>query len=483
MASTAQFSSVRWRARPGKVVWTLLGHGNVLLAILLPPLAAALIEREWRLALMFLPGILLCLLGVLLTYRRPAPSDLRSIEASVTFALLFLIASILPLPVFVSLGLGPVDALFESVSGITSTGLSVVPDLESWPISAHFLRAWTQWIGGFAIALAGVALILGPGPAAHVMGETTFGQRDLLQSTRAQARSLLRIYCAITVIGVLLLWPLLPSWWEAVCVTLAAVSTGGFAPRNESLAAYSLGAQVLTLLLCLSTTVSFGFYGLARSKGALRSLRKTNAAAVVLTALIGVLATLLLAVATGARDIDELAAESLTFLSAFTTAGFSIGPIEGSPALTALLLAAMVVGGGIGSTAGGIKLDRALTLLKMVRLEFNRLRIPPSAVTSLMEQGRRVAAERIVSVAAITTCYAVSALVFWIIFLASGEPALPALFDVTSALSTVGLSAGVTGPDLAPHLKGALILAMLLGRLEFLALIAALSPLTWTSGR
>jgi trk system potassium uptake protein TrkH len=162
-----------------------------------------------------------------------------------------------------------------------------------------------------------------------------------------------------------------------------------------------------------------------------------------------------------------------------TTAGFSAGPLDEAPAVVGLILAGMVVGGGIGSTAGGIKVDRALAFARMVGLALTRLRAPQRAVTRLTAGGRKLEADRVVGMVAVAFLYAATLLMAWIAFLVGGAPPLPALFEVVSALSTAGLSSGVTGPDLAWPLKVVLIAAMLLGRLEFLALIAVLSPATW----
>jgi trk system potassium uptake protein TrkH len=109
--------------------------------------------------------------------------------------------------------------------------------------------------------------------------------------------------------------------------------------------------------------------------------------------------------------------------------------------------------------------------------------VPAEAVTPLMANGERMPEQRIVATLAVVALYAASALAVWLALLAGGVPALAALFDTVSALSTAGLSAGAAGPDLAWPLKLLLIAAMLLGRLEFLALIAVLSPATWAPDR
>lgn len=483
MAQGRGQSSVAWRARPGHVLRAVAAHGLVLAAVTAPPAGAALVERQWQLAAALgLPALVLALIG-LLAIRRWVPTDLRGIEAVTTLVALFALGAALPVPGFIVLGMGGWDAMFEAVSAITSTGLTVATGTMDWPVSAHLLRGWLQWAGGFAIAVAGVAVIVGPGATVQTLGNVGIDQRDLLSSTRAQARQLLEVYAAITVLGILLLLPLLPSWWEAASVGLAAVSTGGFTPRPDSLESYSRAAQAVTMLLCLSTSASLMVYVLARRKGAFRAIRETNARGVLFVFAAGLAALGALCLVSQEISARDLADVLLNYASALTTAGFSVAPVTEVQAVLAFLLAAMVVGGGVGSTAGGIKIDRVIAMLRMTSLTLLRMRTPPRAVTTLKEDGAPVGTDRVVSLVAVVGCYAMTALLAWIVFLASGEAPLASLFDIVSALSTVGLSSGVTGPDLAPHLKLVLTAAMFLGRLEFLAVLVALSPATWKPGR
>jgi trk system potassium uptake protein TrkH len=143
----------------------------------------------------------------------------------------------------------------------------------------------------------------------------------------------------------------------------------------------------------------------------------------------------------------------------------------------------MIVGGGIGSTAGGIKVDRVLTLHAAVRVSLNRMRAPARAVLSPSARGRRLDEAALSGVGAVVACYATSLLMGWLAFVSLNLPALPSLLEVVSALSTVGLSTGLTGPDLPAGAKLTLMAAMLLGRLEFLGLIAVLAPRTWIGER
>lgn len=491
MSGTSQTRGLGWRgqaaaavrARPRVVGLSLLKQTPVLALVVGAPGLAAVIEGETRLAAALLaPTALLAFLGVV-SRSLDLEDDLRRIEAVATLALIFVLSALAAVPAFVTLGLSPLDALFEAASGITTTGLSVAEDAGSWPISGHFLRAWMQWCGGVVVAVAGVALLIDSARAARVMGSEAVDAGDVTASTRAKARLVLIGYASLTAGGILLSIPLFPGWWEGPMVVLAAVSTGGFAPRPTSLADYSLGAQSFAVMLSVLNSVSLLFYAAALRLGPRRALAN-GTVPVTLAILFGGTALyaalhLLIYGLDGAPLVPQL----LNQISAQTTVGFSTTPVVPANPLVLLMIVAMVLGGDVGSTAGGIKTARTAMLARMVGLTFLRLRLPARAVSHLKIGERRADSEAILFSAAILVIYLLSTFIFWGALYGAGHPALPSLFDAVSALSAVGLSTGVIGPDLDGWLKGLTVFAMLLGRLEFFVLIALLLPSTWISRR
>lgn len=451
----------------------------VLLAVVAAPLIAGVAFAEWNFVLSLLPQTVFLALIALRYRARAFPQDLRRVEAFVVFALIFVVASLLVAPPFMVLGMPPLDAVFEAVSGITSTGLSLAVGAEDWPIPGHLLRGWIQWCGGFAIALAGLAIFAGSSGASLSMSSTNITDRDNLSSIKAQARQVLLAYVALTSVAVVLCLLLLPNWWEAISVALAAASTGGFSPRADSLASYSYLAQGVVIGICIAGAVSLLFYIRIWRDGLRLALGKSHVLATLGLMAGGVTIFAIVDLAVNAPSLVELYSGALNFLSGFSTAGFSTNEVSSHIALLPMLLLAMVIGGDLGSTAGGIKVARLVVLLQMVRLSLLRVRVPASAVTYLRDGGDKVAVDRVIAVTALLVTYLAAVLICWVIFLVSEIPPLSGLFDVVSALSTVGLSQGVVAPDLAPHLKVTLIVAMLLGRLEFIALIILCLPGTW----
>jgi trk system potassium uptake protein TrkH len=470
-------------ARASVVALTLAKHAPIFVILLAPPALWAAVETEVALALSLALPALLCLGLFAAVRRRPLPDDLRGIEALVSIALVFGLSALLTVPAFMALGMPPVDALFEAVSAATTTGLSVAADPDAWPVAAHALRSWVQWCGGLVIATAVLALLLPSGLPARKLGQAGIDQGDRIASTRRQAQQLLGVYVGLTAVMGVLAALVIPDWREAVFLTLSAISTGGFAPRADSLASYSPLGQGIVILTSVLGAVSLLTYILIL-QGKLREAWTLGSARRVALALLGA-ATVYAAMLYlgGLRDWQSVYAEMLNLVSGLTTAGFSTGPLPPAGAALLVIILAMLAGGDVGSTAGGLKLARMGIIARAVLHAGQRSRLPVNAVAPLRHRGEPVDDRTLTSVLALLGIYGATLVLLWMHLLGHGHPALPALFDAVSALSTVGLSAGIVGPELSPDLKLSLTFAMWLGRLEFFAVLLLLAPRTWLYGR
>lgn len=459
----------------------LAKHGALAGLLFGPPLVWALAEGAAALSVSLAVPIAVGGLATVIVWRRALPEDLRGIEAMASLAILFLLAALLAVPAFMALGLPPAAALFEGMSAITTTGLSMARDPDAWPFAAHVLRSWMQWCGGLAMATAVLALLLGPGPAAQTMGKAGLDDRNRIQSAREQARTLLGAYALLTALAACAIALALGSIGEGLVLALSAISTGGFAPRSSSLADYDLTVQTLVILTCLAGTISLlAFAQMMRRRGtpiwASPSVWRVGVMVLACAAALGAVH-----VVTGGQDpyVQTL----LNLLSAFTTAGFATGPIPLTPLVLLLFCAAMIVGGDRGSTAGGIKLWRMSILARAARHALTLPRLPERAVAPLRHNGAPVADTFMAALLGLLLLYALTAAAVWAMLLGLGHPAMPALFDTLSALSTVGLSTGVIGPDLPPAAQLVLTAAMWLGRLEFIAVLVLILPRTWVRPR
>ena len=420
------------------------------------------------------------LLGMLLS-RIPGPDDVQTNEAMVVAAMIFLFTPLSLTWPAMAAGLSFQDALFETVSGVTTTGLTTVGSVSAMPPTFLFARAWMQWIGGLGIVVLSLAVMIRPGRAAKRMGDLEDYETDLVGGTRANARRVLGVYAVLTGSAVLLLGVVGGGGLEAVLYAFAAVSTGGFSPHDASMAGLR-GPWTQAVLIFFSTAgaVSLISYYRIRREG-WRALPRDRQLGLMLG--LACSASLLLALIfwrNGAGPWQALRHGALNAFSAQTTTGFaSVDLAGGGTAAKLVLLFSMFVGGGIGSTAGGIKILRLMIVLRVLQLLIRKTSEPRRAVTDVRVGGERLDPEEIQNALGLVVLFVGVAFLSWVPFVAAGKDPVDSLFEVVSALGTVGLSTGITRAGLHPLLKAVLCADMLLGRLEILAWLVLLYPGTW----
>ncbi len=457
------------------IVLQLLG------ALLLVPLLVALLFGELAQAALFgaaaVGALLLGRLGTARARGRALPPlELR--EAFVVTALAY--------PAFGLVGAVPflaettfLNAFFESMSGFTTTGLSVLElSGDGLPRSLAFFRAYAQWIGGAGIVVLSLAVLLRSGPAAFRLYASEYGQEKLAGSVVATARVVLGVYGALTALGFLAYVAVGMAPWDALLHALATLSTGGFSPYAESVGHFSQRPFVAwaVALLMLLGAVNFPLYHRVRREGLGPVLSDVQLRALLLVAAAGALA--LWGVA-GWR-VGELPASVFHATSALTTAGFQLSdPATWPEGSTPWIIGLMVLGGSAGSTAGGLKLFRLILLFKLAHRLVIRALLPEEAKVPVKLQGVAVPDRELELVAGFFVLYmgwlAVSTLLLGL----AGFPLEKALFESASALGTVGLSIGVASPELVWWAKLVLILNMWAGRLEILPVLVALHPGAW----
>jgi trk system potassium uptake protein TrkH len=474
-----------YAVRPAVLRYYLSRLALVLAGLTLVPFLAALMFGEVRLAGSLAISVALLVLLWLPGRRTSAPRRLQVNEALATVALTFVLTPLSMVPPFAGQGMSLEDAVFESVSAITTTGLSTIAEVHDYSPALLLLRAWMQWYGGLGIAVFSLALVFG-----HLAGARRLvgldRQEDLHASTRTYARQVLLAYLVLTLLALLALWLSLGDGLQALLHALAAVSTGGFSGYDQSLADMpSRIAPYLTIGTALLGALPLLLYYQIVSRRSWRLAGDPEWWALPLTvALVALLLVLVLHAEDGMNWSDALHHGVLLGASAQTTAGFSTLPVgELGDSAKLLLIMAMLGGGSVGSTAGGIKLLRLLILAKLVSLILRRTAMPRHAVTTMRLGGRTLETEEIQRALVVILLFILTVVLSWAIMVASGQPVVDALFEVVSAVGTVGLSSGIVSHDLATGLKLLLCLDMLLGRLEIVALLVLIYPPTWLGRR
>ncbi len=469
-----------------RVVFKYFGQLCVILAILtLVPLGVSIFFGDTLLLLRY--GIVaagLTALGTILARLR-APSRVQANEGMVVVALMLLFTPLVMSYPMMASGLTFPDAFFEAVSGVTTTGLSMKATLTGAPSTFLFARAWMQWYGGLGIIILSLAFVIQPGLVTKGLAGIEAESDDLVGGTRAHTRRILKVYGVLTILGVIGAVLTGVGFFDAVLYTFAAVSTGGFATHDGSLAMVSWPAQVWITLLCIAGAVPLAFYH--------RMFKEKRIVAVAFLQLrIIVIAALVVSVAVGIAMWLSVGmtwqqvlhhAPMLAFF-AQTTSGFSSMPCDQLDAGSKLVLIfSMLVGGGVGSTAGGFKVLRLLIAASMFRLILLRTCLPKHAVLEPRMAGRRLQNDEVHASLLLILLFVMIVGLSWLLFVAAGYNPLDSLFDVVSATGTAGLSVGVTSVALPGYLKGVLCVDMLMGRLEIIAWLVMLYPGTWFGRR
>lgn len=431
-----------------------------------------------------LPGAGLALFGAALwRFCLPRGGESLSLaEGGVVVVLSWALAVLVGAVPFLAVGgLDFTQALFESTSGWTTTGLSVVDVTTASPLLL-FYRSAMQLAGGAGLAIIMLSALAGPAgtglSAAEGRGE------QLVPHVRQSAKLVLTIYAGYTVLGCAALRLAGMGWFDAVNHAFAALSTGGFSTRAESIGYWdSPLVEAVTVVLMLLGTMNF-LTAYALLHGKLQAVGKNGE--VRLQALLIPLAALVLFAGVTAGLYPALGKQArvavFEAVTALSTTGFStVGYGDWGGLGWLVLIVLMLIGGGTGSTAGGLKQYRVYALYRGLRWELRRLRLPRGTVTEpdvwVGETRRFLKDQELRQIALFVFLYLATLALGTGILASYGYPLKESLFEFASALGTVGLSVGVTAADAPRGLLWAETAGMLLGRLEFFVIFLGVSKL------
>lgn len=459
--------------------------------LLVLPLAVSIIYRE-RCALSFLITALASLfVGFAVTLiSKPGNRLIYAKEGFVIVALAWLALSAIGAVPFVLSGevRSYADAFFETVSGFTTTGASVLTDIEGMSHGLLFWRSFTHWVGGMGVLVFIMAIIPSvcdrsihilraemPGP---VMGK-------LVPKLKQTAKILYLIYIVMTVLEMILLLCGGMSLFDSALHSFATAGTGGFGIKGDSIASYSPYLQWVIAAFMFLFGINFNIYYLLLVRRFRSVLKSTETWCYIAICLISV------SIITGniysiyGNLPDSVRTSAFQVASLVTTTGFSTADFNLWPGLSkGILLILMFIGGCAGSTAGGLKVSRVVMMIKMIRREFMKM-IHPRSVSAVRIEGKKVDDTTLNGVNVYFALYMV--IYFAVFLLLCLEP-----FDfetnftaVAACYNNIGPGFGAVGPmgsfsGYSAFSKIVLSATMLLGRLEIYPLLFALIPSTWT---
>jgi len=381
------------------------------------------------------------------------------------------------------------DAIFETVSGVTTTGASILRDIEVMPRDILFWRSLTQWIGGMGIIVLTVAIfpLMGFGGielfTAESPGPTSDKIHPRIQET---AKRLWFIYLGLTVVLILLLWAMDMDFYEAINHSFTAMSTGGFSTENESIAAWNgPGIQYTLILFMFLAGANFSVHYLFLTGQFRKAWQNEEFRYYLLFVIIfTVLVMLFVMRETGASGEKVFRDSFFQVVSLMTTTGFvSADYLQWGSSVLALVVILLLIGASAGSTAGGIKIIRHIVFIKNSYLEFKRI-LHPRAVVPLRINGQIVRPQILTNILVFLLVYMILVVVgvfSLTVFRIDFETSLGA---VATCITNVGPGIGKVGPVdnfawLPAGVKWILSFLMLVGRLELFTILVLFTPYFW----
>ena len=470
-------------------------------AFMLVPLITALAYGE-QAVFAFLWTALICAgAGLLLSFRKPKNQTLRARDGFVVVSLSWIAISLLGSLPFMLTGVTAnfVDALFETVSGFTTTGATIFGEVESLPRSILMWRSFTHWIGGMGVLVFIMAFVpLSGGRNMHIMKAESTGPDvgKLVPRVRTTAMLLYSIYLGFTFLQFVLLLFGKMSVFEALNTAFSTAGTGGFGFKNDSMLSYSPYLQIVVTIFMLLFSINFGAYFLAfrgKFKDALNGEVRTfllivlGAVTLIVISIIANIASdpVLQAQFGSADDLGDIIRHvAFAVASVVSTTGFSTVDFALWPAVAcAILVLIMFVGACAGSTGGGMKVSRIMLLFKGAVRDL-RVAIHPKEVRQITVDKKPVGQAVVQATFSYFACFMMVFAVSVMLLAVDGYDFTTNVTAVAATINNIGPGLSGVGPTcnyafFSPLSKLVMMFDMLVGRLELFPMLILFMPSTW----
>lgn len=474
-----------------------LGRIMMLAALLfLPPVIVSLVYRDGCVLPLMIPALGMHVVGAICSRFKPKEKRVYAREGFVIVTAMWMLFSVFgALPFVLSEEIPSfVDAFFETVSGFTTTGASILTDVEAMSPSLLFWRSWTHWVGGMGVLALAIAILPGNSDGAeegnsavHILkAETpgpTFGK--LVTKLRRNVRILYLIYAGMTVIEIILLLFGGMSLFDSILHSLATAGTGGFGIKNASVGYYdSAYIDCVIGIFMLLFGVNFNIYYFLLTGKLIKILQSEE-----LRWYLGIVAASVIGIAVNILPRYESAFQALRYAffqvsSIITTTGYATADFELWPTFSKVILVLlMFVGACASSTAGGLKISRVIILIKTAFREI-RHQINPREVRAIRCDNTPVSTSVAYGVTSYFAIYMLILLVSTLLVSLDGRDFTTSFTAAISCVNNIGPGLGEVGPTgnfshFSDFSKLVLSFDMLAGRLELYPLLIALSPSTW----
>ncbi|ADC69664.1 cation transporter [Methanocaldococcus sp. FS406-22] len=416
-----------------------------------------------------IPGLFFTIFGFILK-RITKPRVLKLHHTMVASALSWLIASFIgAIPLYLSIHyFSYVDAVYESMSAWTTTGMTLIPNVEVLPKSILFWRSFQQWIGGVGILVLSALVLARSGTVAYLLYTSEARQERIMPSAIGTIKTIIWIYVLYTILGVLLLYLSGLSFWDALNLTMTGISTGGMSISNYSFPYNDFAKIVMIGIMMVGGVISFSIHHRILTGKYFNDIQ-TKYALIIIPII-----SIIISIKDKVPIIDSL----FTVVSAMTSTGFTTINIGNLSALSLfLIIFLMLIGGGAGTTTGGVKIIRFLVILKALWYEIKEIIYPKSAVIHEHLNGIDLDYNIVREAFVVFFLYCLSSFLTALIFIALGYSPYDSIFDAISFTSNIGISLGVVTLKTPIIGKIAGIIAMWIGRLEIIPVLVLFATL------
>ena len=464
--------------------------------LILLPVIVALIYGEKTVVSFLIPSAVFLLLGLLFMIKKPKGRAYKASEGFVITALSWILISLIGALPFVISGEIPnyIDAVFETVSGFTTTGASILTDVEAMSYSMLFWRSFTHWVGGMGVLAFGIALFPvakrknnGDGTEAHILRAESPGPTygKLVSKLRFNTRILYGIYFVMTVIEIVLLLAGGMPVFDSIVNSLATAGTGGFGIKSISIGYYDdVYLEMVIAVFMMLFGINFNVYYFMLI-GKFKSVLKHEETRWYL----GIIAFSTVAIALNIMSTCQSVGHAFRYAffqvsSIITTTGFATTNFELWPTFSKVILVLlMFMGASAGSTGGGLKVSRFIILIKTTFREI-RYSINPRGVRSIRCDGETVDQSVIVNTSSYFAVYMMLFALSLLLVSIDGYNFTTEFTAVASCFNNIGPGLSLVGPMgnysmLSAFSKIVLSVDMLLGRLEIFPLLIAFAPHAW----
>ncbi|SHN50341.1 trk system potassium uptake protein TrkH [Butyrivibrio hungatei DSM 14810] len=466
---------------------------RVMGCLLMLPFLVALVYREYDSAeSFFLLIVVTLIIGIVGSHIKPKSKVIYAKEGFTITALAWILISLLGAVPFVMTGTIPnyIDALFETISGFTTTGGSILTSMDGIEKSVQFWRTFTHWIGGMGVLVFLLAVVpMADGYSMHLMRAESPGPvvGKIVPKVKDTAKILYLIYLGITLAEIICLFISGLPIYDAVTISFSTVGTGGFAINNAGIGGYSTISQAIIIVFMALCGVNFTvYYFLLNRKPkeafAIDEVKYYFGVMFIAAAIIS-----LNIYRAGVLDSAGLSFHHALFAvtSVMTTTGFGTLDFDKWPMLSKMILCILsLIGACAGSTGGGFKFSRVIIVVRNARNELNYL-VHPKAVKRVYMDGHTVEGTTVKSVSAYLGLYVVTFIASTLVVALDNFDFQTTVTSVAATLNNIGPGLGMVGPmgnysEFSYLSKIVLMFDMLAGRLELLPIYIMIKPKTWS---